>query len=272
MPLVTISGGMGTGFGRIAKLVAAKAGLELYDDQKLHSEAIKMGIRAKDLKGVDEKAPGFFDSLRVNPELYLDILESVVYSVSRSGQGVIIGHGSQILLREFGCALHTLIHAPEEYRIRQISGKNQMSEGGARKLINKSDSERRGFLRYAYHIDWDDLFHYDLVINTAKLGIEGAAEVILHSLRLQVINECSLQALDAIERLTLQKRAEAAVVNAGLQYYNFSHVEVPEKGVVVVTGLATTEEEKAQMVKAVSSTPGVTSVRDEVNVMPVPGY
>ncbi|RJR40708.1 MAG: BON domain-containing protein [Desulfobacteraceae bacterium] len=272
MPLVTISGGMGTGFGRIAQVVASKAGLELYDDQRLHSEAIRMGIRAKDLKGIDEKAPGFFDSLRVNPELYLDILESVVYSVSRSGKGVIIGHGSQILLREFGCALHTLIHAPEEYRIQQISGKGQMSREGARKLIYKSDSERGGFLRFAYHIDWDDLSHYDLVINTAKLGIEGAAEVILHSLRLQVINECSMQALDAIERLTLQKRAEAAVVKTGMQYFNFSHVEVPEKGVVVITGMATTEEDKARIVNAVNSTPGVTTVRDEINVMPVAGY
>jgi cytidylate kinase len=272
MPLVTISGGMGTGFRGIAQLVASRAGLELYDDQRLHSEAIKMGIREKDLKGIDEKAPGFFDSLRVNPELYRDILESVVYSVSRSGQGVIIGHGSQILLREFGCAMHTLIHAPEEYRIRQIAGSDQMSQEGARKLIYKSDSERRGFLRFAYHIDWDDLSHYDLVINTAKLGIEGSAEVILHSLRLQVINECSIQALDAIERLTLQKMAEASVVKAGLQFYSFSHVEVPERGVVVVTGLASTEDEKMEIVKAIKSTPGVTSVRDEVNVMPVPGY
>jgi mannitol/fructose-specific phosphotransferase system IIA component len=87
-----------------------------------------------------------------------------------------------------------------------------------------------------------------------------------------VINECSIQALDAIERLTLQKMAEASVVKAGLQFYSFSHVEVPERGVVVVTGLASTEDEKMEIVKAIKSTPGVTSVRDEVNVMPVPGY
>jgi len=266
---------MGTGVEKIAELVASKAGIELYDDRRLHAEAVRMGIQAKDLKGMDEKAPGFFDALRGNPSVYQDILESVVYSVSKSGQGIIIGHGSQVMLREFGCALHVLIHAPEEFRIRQLMEFTKLSDGGreaARKLINKSDSEKRGFLRYAYNMDWDDVSLYDLLVNTAKLGVEGAAEVILHSLGLQAINECSLDALDAIERMTLQKSVQAAVTKAGLTYYNLLHVEVPEKGKVVVTGLTTTEEEKTKLLKAVRGAPGVKSVGDEVSVRPVVGY
>lgn len=275
MPLITISGGIGTGIEKIAQIVAAKAGVEVYDDQKLHAEAVKMGIRSKELRAIDEKTPGFFDSLRVNPEAYLDILESVVYSVSKTGQGIIIGHGSQVLLREFGCALHVLIHAPEEFRIAQLlehgpSGHD--GQEGARKLISRKDSEKRGFLRFAYHMDWDDPTLYDLVINTAKLGVEGSAEVILHSLGLEAINECSLQALDAIERRTLQKSVEAAMTKAGLQLYNFSHVDVPERGRVVVSGLAMTEEEKSKILQTVKGAPGVANVTDEISVHPVPGY
>jgi cytidylate kinase len=275
MPLVTISGGIGTGVEKIAQLVASREGMEFYDDRRLHEEAVKMGIRAKDLKGVDEKAPGFFDSLRVNPELYLDILESVVYSVSKTGQGIIIGHGSQVLLRDFGCALHILVHAPERFRIQQLLESRRSSDGGeewARKLISRSDDEKRGFLRFAYHMDWDDLSLYDLVVNPAKLGIDGSAEVVLNALRPQVIHECTLEALDAIERMTLQKTVQAAMARAGLQYYSLSHVEVPEKGKVVISGLATSDDEKANILKTVKGAPGVMSVKDEISVQPVIGY
>ncbi len=275
MPLVTISGGIGTGIGEMAQIVASKAGLELYDDQRLHAEAVRMGVRSKDLKGIDEKAPGFFDSLRVDPRLYVDILESVVYSVSKSGHGIIIGHGSQVLLRDFGCALHVLVHAPEDFRVRQLLEHRTSNDGGmegARKLIHKSDNEKRGFLRFAYQLDWDNVSLYDLVINTAKLGIDESAEVILHALGLQIVQECSMQALDAIERMTLQRTVQAAMAKAGLHYFSFSRVDVPEKGRVVVSGLAGTEEEKEKILQTAKATPGVMSVKDEINVQPISGY
>jgi len=120
MSLITISGGMGTGADKVAKLVAKKAKWELFDDFRLQQEATKMEFETEDLKRLDEKAPGFFDSLRYNPEIYLDILESVVFQVSRGGEGVIIGHGSQVLLQDFGCAMHVLVHASEDYRVQQL--------------------------------------------------------------------------------------------------------------------------------------------------------
>jgi len=150
MALITVSGGMGCGADKVARFVADKTKMPLYDDQKLQIEAIKLGLRSQELKGFDEKAPGFFDSLRgYNPELYIDLMESVIYEVSRSGNGVILGHGSQLLLRDFGCALHVLVLASEDYRIKQVMANHGLSEKAAEKMIAKSDSERRGFMRFA---------------------------------------------------------------------------------------------------------------------------
>ena len=88
--------------------------------------------------------------MRYNPELYLDILESVVYQVSRGGEGVIVGHGSQLLLRDFGCAMHVFIHASEAYRIQQLMGQYDLTNKAAEKMIRKSDNEKKGFLRFAF--------------------------------------------------------------------------------------------------------------------------
>jgi len=59
MALLTISGGMGCGADKVARFVADKTKVPLYDDQKLQVEAIKLGLRSQELKGFDEKAPGF---------------------------------------------------------------------------------------------------------------------------------------------------------------------------------------------------------------------
>jgi cytidylate kinase len=272
MSLVTISGGAGCGADKVARLVAEEAKIELYDDTRLQQEAVKMGVRSKDLKGLDEKSPGFFDVLRGNrPELYIDLMESVVYSVSRSGNGVILGHGSQILLREFGCALHVFIHASDPYRIKNLMEQQGLSSKAAEKMIGKTDHERRGFLRFAFHMEWNDPSLYDLVINTEKLGVEGAANLILDALKNQAIQECSLNALESMERMSLMKKVEAALLKENFSFAQF-HVEVPEKGVVQIFGYASTADDKKRLIDTAAKVPGATSIKDEVGVLPPGGY
>lgn len=266
MSLVTISGGIGCGVEQIGRLVADEAKLDLYDDQRLQQEALKMGIGSEELKGLGEKPPGLLDSLRYNPERYMDLLESVVYEVSRSGQGVIVGNGSQLLLRDFGCALHVLIHAPESYRIRQLMELQGLSSRAAEKLIHKSDHERRGFMRFAFHMDLNDLSLYDLVINTEKMGAQGAARLIFAALQSQAIQECSLTALETMEKMSLGKRVQAALLKENFIFTQF-HLEVPEKGVVQLTGFTNAEEDKQRMVQIAKGVEGVSDVQDEVSIL-----
>ena len=59
MPLITISENLGSEGMSIARQVAAKLKLNLYDDERLQKEAVELGIRAEDIKvGIHEKAPG----------------------------------------------------------------------------------------------------------------------------------------------------------------------------------------------------------------------
>ena len=59
MALVTVSGGMGCGADKVARFVAENAKLPLYDDQKLQIEAINLGLRSQELKGLMRKHQGF---------------------------------------------------------------------------------------------------------------------------------------------------------------------------------------------------------------------
>jgi cytidylate kinase len=272
MALITVSGGMGCGADKVARFVADKAKLTLYDDQKLQIEAIKLGLRPQELKGFDEKAPGFFESLRgYNPELYIDLMESVIYELSRTGNGIILGHGSQLLLRDFGCALHVLVFASEAYRVKQVMATHGLSEKAAEKMIAKSDSERRGFMRFAFKMDLDDMSLYDLVINPEKLGIEGAGRLILEALEVQAVKECSLTALETMERMALLKKVQAALLKEHFGTAQFS-VDVPERGLVHLLGFAVNEEKKKQMIAAVKKVAGVSKVKDDIGIVPAASY
>jgi cytidylate kinase len=272
MALITVSGGMGCGADKVARYVSEKAKLTLYDDRKLQIEATRLGVRSQELKGFDEKVPGFFDSLRgYNPELYVDLMESVIYELSRSGNGVILGHGSQLLLRDFRCALHVLMFASEDYRIKQVMANHGLSGKAAEKMISKSDSERRGFMHFAFKMDLDDMSLYDLVLNPEKIGVEGAGRLVLEALEVQAVKECSLNALETMERMALLKKVQAALLKARFGFVQFN-VDVPEKGVVHLFGFAANEEEKKQMIAEVKKVAGVSKVKDEVGVLPPGGY
>ena len=266
MSLITIAGGLGSGGTKIAQLVADGLKLELYDDERLQQEAIKMGIRPEELRSMDEMAPGFFDQLwSSKPELYVDLMESVVYGLAGKGEGVILGHGSQLLLRDFSCALHVLIHATESVRIKHLMDQHGFSKGAAEKLIQKSDHKRRGFMQFAFHMDWNDSSLYDLVINTGKTGPDWATKIIVEAARSEEIRACSLNALDAMERLSVTKKIKAELLR---NHFDLSmlHVEVPEKGVVHISGWLKTRGANERLVKLLNDVPGVENVRSEISV------
>ena len=266
MSLITISRSLGCGGTKIAELVSHGLGLELYGDKRFQEEALRMGIGSEEFESVDEKAPGFFDQLwSSKPELYLDLMESVVYEVARSGEGVILGRGSQLLLRDFGCALHVLIFASESARLTNLMDRHGLSKGAAEKLIRKSDHERRGFLRFAFHMDWNDPSLYDLIINTGKTGSDWAANLIIEAARSDEIKTCSLNALEAMDKLSLTKKIKAELLRNQIDL-SMLHVEVPEKGIAHITGWMKTRGASERLIKVVNSMDGVSDVRSEISV------
>lgn len=226
-----------------------------------------MGLKSDELEDIDEKVPGLFDRIFTQkPHVYLDLLEAVVYEVARGGQGIIMGHGSQILLRDFGCALHVRVYASKAFRIKHIMEQQGLNKEVATKMINRSDGQQGGFLRFSFHMDWNDLSLYDLVVNREKMGADLAAQLIIESARSNEIQECSLTALEAMERLSLTKKVEASILKNSINLQNL-HIEVHDQGVVEVGGWTDSEATKKQLLGVVKSVPGVSDVQFKVGVV-----
>jgi cytidylate kinase len=212
---------MGSGGETIAVMVAKELNYELYDDDKLQKIAIEIGLHHEEAVRLDEKTPGLLDRMLSNkPELYLDYMESVIFEVARNGEGVIIGHGSQMLLRDFSCAFHVRIHASQSTGIQNLMEKQGLRRDVAEKLIHKFDHRQSGFFRYAFNLQWDDPSLYDVVINTKKMSVSTAAKLILETVQSEDINTCSLDAVEAMEKLSLQKQIHAELLKNNIEIHS----------------------------------------------------
>ncbi len=268
MALITVSHNLGSGGLEIAGLAAVELDMPLYDDRKMQGIALASGLHPHDIRALDEKAPGFFDRiLSRRPDIYLDFMESVVYEMARRGVGVIVGHGSQMLLRDFDCALHVRIHARESVRMARMAAEQGLSEADARKLVQKADARQKGFFNFAFQKRWDDAALYDLSINTEKLANGAAAAVVAAVAGDQRINECSLTALESMERLALVKRIEAELLKHEIDL-KFLTIEIRDEGLADVSGLVFTPAMVADMPDIVRRVPGVRKVDSRVMLMP----
>jgi cytidylate kinase len=267
MPLITITQSIGCDGLAVARRVADDLQVGLYDDSKLREEAIRMGLDVGTLERFQEKAPTWFNRLMGDkPEVYANLIGSVIYEAARSGEGVIIGHGSQVLLQDFSCAMHVLVTATTERRINSLMGQN-LTQEAAEKVIHKSDSQNKDFFRFVFHRDWDDPSLYDLCVNPGKIGIERASQTIVETARYPELKACNIYALEAIERLSQTKRIEASLSELDLKPLGLM-VEVPEKGVVHISGILLNHADKERIPKVVRGIPGVERVDMDVMVMP----
>jgi cytidylate kinase len=77
--------------------------------------------------------------------------------------------------------------APEGFRLKRIMQSTKLGEREALRYMHELDRGRREFVQRFFHHDITDPHLYDLLINTERLGIEGAAEEIIAALAAPVV-------------------------------------------------------------------------------------
>jgi len=180
MPLITITDSFGSNGIEIAKRVAEELGVEVFDDKRLQWMVSELEMPSGIGHDFDKHTPGFWERLLSRqPLVFLEAMEAAVYDISRSGDGVIIGHGSQILLRDFDCAFHVRLQSDFMARVNNLVIQQGMNLVAAADLVANSDINQKGFFQYAFQMDLDTSSLYDLIINTGKMKTGTIADLIL---------------------------------------------------------------------------------------------
>jgi cytidylate kinase len=269
MHFITFSRKMGTNGTEIARQVANKLGYQFYDTEAIENAARDMGF-LESVQEIDKKTPSLFQRLFSHkPAIELDRLTSLIYELAKKGDAVFLGRGSQILLKSFNCALHIRVTASVEKRVQNLIERGFQREG-AMKAIERSDHERASFIKFAFGVDWESPHLYDLVLNTDKLSVDLAVSTVLDLARSEEIKACSLDAMKSIEMMGLARRAEAALIEAGLTYGPTSSisVSVAEPGKIRLSGLAESHATKARAENLLKELKGVGSIENQIRVTP----
>ncbi|MBI2851500.1 MAG: cytidylate kinase-like family protein [Chloroflexi bacterium] len=110
---------------------------------------------------------------------YLYALESVIQDLALEGDIVLVGRGSQFILRNHPGALHVLVTAPLSARISNVMATSNSSKEQARKDIEETDKSRRAFVMRFFKRSLENMEHYDIILNTERLSLHAAVHIII---------------------------------------------------------------------------------------------
>jgi cytidylate kinase len=178
---ITISREPGSGGSEVARRLAAEIGMDLIGAQIIHKVAERAGISDKVIASLDEKEvtrrdlwiDSMFRTRHIWPDEYLHHLTRVVGTIGKQGNTVIVGRGAQFILPPQETFRVRLI-APREIRIRNVMRDSSTDFEESERYVYKTEADRNAFHRKYFNVDWSNAEHYDLVVNTGHMGIEGA--------------------------------------------------------------------------------------------------
>lgn len=197
--LITISREYGAGGSTVASLVAERLRWRLVDNQVVEEVARRAGMDAADVARREERGPSFIERLAraltvATPELIgpdpveppeadesrlVRITEQVVTDACEEGDAVLVGRAAVALLGRRQDAFHVRLIAPLDHRARVIADRLSVGEEEARKRIREVDDNRARYHQQYYDRDWRDARNYHMTLNTAWLGLERSAELIV---------------------------------------------------------------------------------------------
>ena len=189
-PYISVSRQAGAGGEHIARVVGGKLGWDVLDKELLDLMTQRYHMPRDMLDFVDEtKANWFYDVLGafagsriVSQDSYVVHLERIIYLAALHGNVVIVGRGAHCVLpRTSGLAVRVV--APKRQRVEEMMERFQLVQQEASLHVDKIDKGRNAFCRRHFHRDVENPLEYDLLINTARLSDEAAAELIVDASR-----------------------------------------------------------------------------------------
>jgi cytidylate kinase len=113
--------------------------------------------------------------LNVDPDALR--LVRLVLTVGARGSAVIVGRAAGFLLpRE--TTVHARIIAPMDARVAYMAQELRLTRPEAVEEVRARDERRAAFLDRTLALDASDLTAYDVVVNSDRLGVEGAAQFV----------------------------------------------------------------------------------------------
>lgn len=191
--IITIGRSYGAGGRSVGKLVADTLSIPYYDSELLEQAAIRSGLNQKYLESVDEKSVKLgalyhYTGLAYNPNSELEMTAAraqreIIEKVAGEGSCVIVGRRADQILKDQKDLFRVFVTAPIEARAKRVAERENLSVQESEQKIKSVDKERSAYYNQSSDQEWGAASNYDLCVDTEKLGVQGAADLIVAAVR-----------------------------------------------------------------------------------------
>lgn len=209
--VVTIARQCGSGGAEVGRILARRGQLHYLNHEIIDQVAQRLGVAVAQVERQDEQTEGPLNYVlsalnmntlftlnyskillnkSINPtpltheHAYFLLTQRIILEMASTGDTVIVGRGSQFLLRGRPRVLHVYIFAPLSQRIENVMQYAHLDKERAIEYINRHDDATKNYLRYYYGSDGTQPELYHLLINTGLFSFETAADLIVQALPL----------------------------------------------------------------------------------------
>ena len=197
MSVITISRQFGAGGLTLGRMVSKKLSYNFFDNEIIQMVAKKAKVSTHWVESMEKEAGGKFqrfisqlvpkrlvdrilDDQRgyIDEEIYVDLLHDIIRKIADEDNAVILGRGSQYILKDYKDAKHVLLVADKSYRVRFMEEKYDLFTKHAINSVNMEDKRRINLYRKFGKEDYDNPAHYHLVLNTGIVNLDKACKLI----------------------------------------------------------------------------------------------
>jgi cytidylate kinase len=205
MSVITISRQSGSEGNQIVRMLCERLGYQYFDKHLMAQLAAEKGldsIEITDLTAEEHHVKSFWEEAFSNmavpqftapwalthpyqtqEEMTVRQVSGFIHAAYQHGNIVIVGRGSQVVLKEKADVLHVRIVAPLERRIARWMAREKVSHKEAGSIVKERDHQHIDFVQTYFDEDVNDPELYDLIINTDKLSLEAAVDLIIEAAR-----------------------------------------------------------------------------------------
>lgn len=202
--VITIGRQFGSGGKEIGERLAKDLGIKCYDKELLTVAAKESGLCEELFENHDEKPTNSFlyslvmdtyslgytssySDMPINHKVFLAQFDAIKKLAERE-PCVIIGRCADYALEDNPYAISIWIKADMDCRVKRIMSKYELNESKAADMIQKADKKRASYYNYYSSKKWGDGKSYDLCLDSGKLGIDGAIDLIKKFIELREQN------------------------------------------------------------------------------------
>ncbi|MGH7679032.1 MAG: AAA family ATPase [Gemmatimonadaceae bacterium] len=198
--IITISRMFGSGGSDVAARVARTLGWSLLDNAVVDEVAERLGVSRAEVSSLEERVPSLAERIATSlamstPEFVVPVSDApmtetaevrivdatrrVMEQATEQGNAVLVGRGAQALLADRPDALHVFCYAPKKFLVEYAIAHRGINPANAEHEVDKVNRQREQYVKRYWGRNWRALENYHLCIDTGRLGIEKAADLVV---------------------------------------------------------------------------------------------